>query len=103
MTIYITRKMLADFARGSARVEPFGVFYQLGRSIARYGLRRRAIAELEAMDDATLRDIGIYRGDIRRVVDGLSDADLGLRRPRQSSQEIAGKPKLAAGQNVSPA
>lgn len=41
--------------------------------------RRKMIWALEAMDDRLLRDIGIYRNDITRVVDGLDDRDLRMR------------------------
>lgn len=37
------------------------------------------IAALEAMDDQLLRDIGIYRNDIPRVVDGLNDREFSMR------------------------
>ncbi len=37
------------------------------------------IAALEAMDDLLLRDIGIYRNDIPRIVDGLDDRELRMR------------------------
>ncbi len=43
---------------------------------ARQWQRGRMNAALEAMDDRLLRDIGIYRSDIWRVVDGLSDREL---------------------------
>jgi uncharacterized protein YjiS (DUF1127 family) len=33
--------------------------------------RRRAIIEIQLLDDRQLRDIGIARNDIPRVVDGL--------------------------------
>lgn len=45
-------------------------------AIVRQWQRRRMIATLEAMDPRMLRDIGIYPGDIPRVVDGLSDREL---------------------------
>ncbi|MCP1169518.1 DUF1127 domain-containing protein [Limimaricola litoreus] len=38
--------------------------------------RRKMIAALEAMDGRLLRDIGIYRGDIKNVVYGLDDREL---------------------------
>lgn len=38
--------------------------------------RRKMIAALEAMDDRLLRDIGIYRGEIKNVVYGLDDREL---------------------------
>ncbi len=103
MAIYITRKMLTDFARQEATAAPFSAFRDLATSLARRSQRRRAIAELEAMDDATLRDIGIYRGDIRSVVNGLSDADLGLEPARAPAQHRSTKSPAQAGQNVSPA
>ncbi len=57
-------------SRGSSR--------QWLRSVMRKWQRRKMIAALEAMDDRLLRDIGIYRGDIRRVVDGFDDRELGM-------------------------
>ncbi|GKY89871.1 DUF1127 domain-containing protein [Sinisalibacter aestuarii] len=41
--------------------------------------RRKMIAALEAMDDRLLRDIGIYRNDIPRLVDGFDDRELRMR------------------------
>ena len=38
--------------------------------------RRKMIAALGAMDDRMLRDIGIDRADIPRVVEGFSDREL---------------------------
>lgn len=38
--------------------------------------RRKMIAALEALDDRTLLDIGVHRGEIRRVVEGFNDAEL---------------------------
>jgi uncharacterized protein YjiS (DUF1127 family) len=38
--------------------------------------RRKAIAALQALDDRILRDIGIHRGDIWRVVDGFDEREL---------------------------
>lgn len=48
------------------------------RAAIRQRQRNRLIAEFHAMDDRMLRDIGIYRGDIRRVVDGFDDRELGM-------------------------
>ena len=101
MAIYITRKMLTDFAQQEANAAPFSVFRDLATSLGRRRQRRQAIAELEAMDDATLRDIGIYRGDIRNVVDGLSDADLGLEPARAPAQHQSPKSPAQAGQHAS--
>ena len=41
----------------------------------RHWQRRKMIATLEAMDDRILRDIGLIRGDIPRVVQGLLDLE----------------------------
>lgn len=38
--------------------------------------RQRMIATLAALDDRTLSDIGLRRGDIERVVDGFDDTEL---------------------------
>ena len=48
------------------------------RTANRHWQRRKMIATLEAMDDRTLKDIGIHRGDIARVVDGFDDRELGM-------------------------
>lgn len=40
-------------------------------AIARSYRRRRAVAHLSELNDHLLRDIGIERNDIRRVVDGV--------------------------------
>lgn len=46
------------------------------RAAFRRWQRRKMIAALEAMDDRLLRDIGVHRCNIPRVVDGLIDRDL---------------------------
>lgn len=50
----------------------------------RHWRRRDMITTFEAMNDRALRDIGIYRGDIRRLVKEFDDRDLGLM-PRASA------------------
>ncbi|MCL3883179.1 DUF1127 domain-containing protein [Marivita sp. GX14005] len=47
----------------------------LGRAFRRWQ-RQRMIAAFAAMDDRLLRDIGISRSDIPRVVDSLDDREL---------------------------
>ena len=44
-------------------------------AVARWRRRRQAIRQLEAMNDALLKDIGIDRGHIPYVVDGQLAAD----------------------------
>lgn len=45
-------------------------------SLMRRWQRRRMIAKLEAMDDDLLRDLGIQRGNIERLVDGFDRREL---------------------------
>lgn len=46
------------------------------RSAYRHWQRNKMIAAFESLDDATLRDIGVYRGEIRSIVDGFDDHEL---------------------------
>lgn len=78
MSIYITRKMIDPAFDTQSRDDGSGLFRQLFRAAVRKWRQRRMIASLEALDDAVLRDIGIYRGDIRRAVAGFSDRELGM-------------------------
>ncbi len=48
---------------------------------------RKMIETLRGMDDRLLRDIGIGRSDIPRVVNGLTDRELSMR-PVSSDVEI---------------
>ncbi|WP_223866006.1 DUF1127 domain-containing protein [Salipiger aestuarii] len=41
--------------------------------------RRKMIETLRGMDDRLLRDLGIDRSDIPRVVDGFTDRELSMR------------------------
>ncbi len=46
-------------------------------SVARWHQRRIAIRQLLALDDHTLKDIGIHRGDIHSVADTRLETSLG--------------------------
>ena len=48
-----------------------GFFAKIAQDIAVFRARRQTKAELEALSDAMLRDIGITRGDINTVVNRL--------------------------------
>lgn len=53
-------------------------------ALSRRWERRRAIAELGRLDDRLLADIGISRGQIPQVVDGLSRPQVRMIRPKPS-------------------
>jgi uncharacterized protein YjiS (DUF1127 family) len=46
------------------------LFTSAARSIAKRRLRERAFAELMALDDHSLADIGVHRSQIRALVEG---------------------------------
>ncbi len=46
------------------------LFIAAGRAIAEWRCRKRAFAELMALDDRSLADIGIRRSQIRALVEG---------------------------------
>lgn len=48
------------------------------RAVVRNWKRRKMIAALQALDDRLLKDIGIYRTDIPRIVAGFDDRELGM-------------------------
>lgn len=75
MSTYINRQMLNP-APGGLTDKADGLFQRSLAGIARNWRRRKMTAALAAMDDRLLRDIGIYREDIRRVVDGFDDREL---------------------------
>ena len=58
-----------------AVVAVLGGVFKLGRSLwgayRANGQRRAAIAQLRRLDDKSLQDIGLHRGEIRSVVEGM--------------------------------
>ncbi|MDX1784787.1 MAG: DUF1127 domain-containing protein [Roseovarius sp.] len=40
--------------------------------------RRKLTASLQSLDDRQLQDMGVYRDDIRRLVDQFDDRELGI-------------------------
>ena len=77
---------------------------RLAGPFTRWHRRRRAVDELSGLSDHMLRDIGIARGEIRDVVDGLLDAPKARpnRRPHLVSANAAARttPTVAANDNV---
>ncbi|MBW3098340.1 DUF1127 domain-containing protein [Pseudohoeflea coraliihabitans] len=51
----------------------------MARTLFRRWQRRRMITALQELDDHLLRDIGIERHDIPRLVASFSDRELGMR------------------------
>ena len=84
---YATAMSIARRARNQALRSLVRALVRLplraGRALALRWRRRRLVAELRALNDLVLADIGLYRGDIRSTVDAM------LRRERSGSH-IAG-------------
>lgn len=58
------------------RTTAVGGFRNWVQSAYRHWQRNKMIAALESLDDATLRDIGVCRGEIHSIVDGFDDHEL---------------------------
>ncbi len=54
------------------------VLRKLIRAAVRRWQQHKLITSLHALDDRQLRDIGLYRNDIKRVVHGFDDVELGM-------------------------
>ena len=78
MSGYLTRKMLGPASRRNVVNGDANLFRRWMISAMRQWQRRRMIKALEAMDDRLLRDIGIDRSDIDRVVGEFDDRELGM-------------------------
>lgn len=78
MSVYITPRMFspADIAREGD--SPASRFRRKFQTAVRNWKRRKMIAALQALNDRTLRDIGIDRSEIARVVDGFDDRELAM-------------------------
>ena len=76
MPIDITRKMQGRSSHRRSGNEGSGIFHWLLRAPIKQWQRRKMIAALEALDDWVLRDIGIHREDIPRLVDEFDDREL---------------------------
>ena len=81
MSAFFTREMLWEAAEHIRNDKTRTLPGQFTRMIVRQLKRRRTRAELSALSDRELRDIGIQRGDISQMVAGMDDSDLGLTHP----------------------
>lgn len=75
---YLAKYLLDPKSPREAAGEPHRLFRRWFAAAHRRWQRRRMIAALQAMDDRLLRDIGIHRGEIGRVVDRFDDRELGM-------------------------
>ncbi|GAB1478628.1 hypothetical protein MASR2M74_11760 [Paracoccaceae bacterium] len=77
--------------KGPSNSRRMNVILRWWQSAVENWQRRKMIAALEALDDRTLLDIGLHRGDIKRVVDDFDDAELGMAPvpPEQKSHDIS--------------
>ncbi|SMD09608.1 DUF1127 domain-containing protein [Primorskyibacter flagellatus] len=73
MSAYITREMVRQAAHEWPYENATGVLGRLVRTMKRSWKRRETANQLHTLSDRELRDIGIYRGDIPRVVRQLDD------------------------------
>ena len=75
---YLIKLANLDTMNGIAKAANDGPLRRAARAVIKSWKRRRMVASLEAMEDRLLRDIGIYRGDIKRVVYGYDAYDLSM-------------------------
>lgn len=75
----LLRMLLSPALRGAAAVAA------IWRAGAKRRARRRAIRELGALDDRTLRDIGLTRSEISAAVEGCGPARATARRAQSAA------------------
>ncbi|AVO37513.1 DUF1127 domain-containing protein [Pukyongiella litopenaei] len=90
MSIYITREMIASASREGGGDNSKSLVRRLFGSAIRKWRRRKMIAVFDAMDDQLLSDIGLCRGDIRRVVNTFDDRELGMIPLASSADRLEG-------------
>ncbi len=81
-------QIIEQHRRRGAAESPHFIQRTLIAPMLRRRRRRAAIAELEAMTDQLLADIGISRGEIPRVVGGLIAGDARATAPRTPSARV---------------
>ena len=81
-------------ARRGDRKSPLGTWLRIA---FRNWERRKMIEALRALDDRLLRDIGIERSDIPRVVDGFTDSERAMQpvSPRVAHEYRVRRDKMA--------
>ena len=75
----LVRSILADIGGAVPLHAPLHAPLQAFEGLRRWRRRSKAIAELGALNNHLLRDIGVSRGSIREVVDAMLQAETGVR------------------------
>lgn len=96
MSVYITREMLRQAARAPQQFPTDNILSRVVRAAKRAARQRRTVAELSVLTDRELRDIGLWRADIPRVVGEMTDHDFGLAPARRPAPRAARAPGNAA-------
>ena len=76
MSTYIKQRTPERTAQRPVEVKKLNLLLRWWHSAVQNWQRRKMIAALAALDDHILRDIGIPRGEIERVVDGFDAREL---------------------------
>lgn len=76
MTVHIKHRFPDRAVTCASNSRRTSVILRWWQSAVQNWQRRKMIAALESLDDRTLLDIGIHRGDIERVVDGFDGPEL---------------------------
>lgn len=91
MSIDIRQNTPDQTARRSVEAKKPSLLVQWWNSVIQTWQRRKMIAALGALDDHILKDIGIPRGEIERVVDGFNARELGMQpvAPQGEKQDLS--------------
>lgn len=80
--IGVTRGEIKDVVAQAQRLSAqargehaYGLFHAIAETFRRWRLRARTRAELSALDDAMLRDIGIERGQIEGIAEAVANGE----------------------------
>jgi uncharacterized protein YjiS (DUF1127 family) len=88
LPIQILRRSIMELLAGVTTMSLSNVFVSARKAMAQWRERERAYAELMALDDRSLADIGIRRSEIAALVEGVHGPD--------RSPGFAAKPRTGA-------
>ena len=92
---YLAKYYLDQTTSPKRQTAQRGSFRAWFSAFIRHWQRRKMTAILMAMDDRTLRDIGVSRGDIRRLVGRFDDRELRMV-PLAVHEALAGKDRKSS-------